>query len=445
MSSMRFEKAGACRQDVGVTAAFRSGLLFALVDCNNFYVSCERAFDPTLCGRPVVVLSNNDGCIVSRSNEAKALGIPMGVPFHEWQSFILRNKVQVRSSNYALYGDMSHRIMRVLSQNVPQVEVYSIDEAFLSLAAFSQNAIPEIARELREQVLRWTGIPVSIGIGPSKTLAKVSNKLAKMGAGTEGILNWREDIQRETLLGDLDIEAIWGVGRRIGKTLKSMGVHTALDLKRMDPDRIRRRFNVSLMRTVLELRGIPCYPLGEGLAPKQSIVCSRTFGGPVTAYAALREAVATYTTVAAEKLRNDHSLARTVHVFLMTNPFQQHQEQYANSAIRTLPVPTAYTPDLLRAALDGLAEVYRPGYQYKRTGVMLAEIVRDSPVQMDLFAADPSKFKRLMKTMDRINREWGRDTLHFAASGITRDWKMHQKHLSPRYTTHWDELPIAYA
>ena len=419
--------------------------MFALVDCNNFYASCERVFDPSLCGCPVVVLSNNDGCIVARSSEAKALGIPMGVPFHEWESFILRKRVQVRSSNYALYGDMSHRIMRVLAQSVPQVEVYSIDEAFLSFSSFRSSVISDIAGELRRRVLQWTGIPVSIGIGPTKTLAKVCNKLAKKGAGIEGVLNWREEPRGEALLGELDVEDVWGVGRRIGKALKGMNVLTALDLKQMDPERIRRRFSVCLMRTVLELGGTSCYPLGEGPAARQSIVCSRTFRCPVAEYAALREAVSAYITVAAEKLRRDHSLARMVHVFLMTNPFQQQQEQYANSAVRTLPVPTAYTPDLLRAALDGLAEIYRSGYHYKRTGVMLAEIVPDSPVQTDLFAPDSSKSERLMKTVDRINAEWGQDTILFAASGIQRDWKMRQRHLSRRYTTCWDELPIAYA
>jgi DNA polymerase V len=418
---------------------------FALVDCNNFYASCERVFDPSLCGRPVVVLSNNDGCIVARSSEAKALGIPMGVPFHEWEALIKRKGVQIRSSNYPLYGDMSRRVMRVLSDSVPELEVYSVDEAFLSIASFPRSNLSEMARALRDRVVRWTGIPVSIGIGPTKTLAKAANKLAKQDLGSQGVLNWQDQPSPEDTLALLKLGDVWGVGTRLGAALGHMGVRTALDLMRMDPQRIRRRFNVCLMRTVLELRGTICYPLGSSPPPKQTVGCSRTFREPVVDLAVLREALSAYTVVAAEKLRGQHSLAHMMQVFLMTNPFHQKLPQYANTALRTFPVPTSYTPDLIRAAADGLAEIYRFGYEYKRVGVMLAEIVPDHQVQGDLFAANDPRLKRLMGAVDHINGTWGRDTLFFAAAGIARPWKMQQQRLSRRYTTRWDELPVVRA
>ena len=418
--------------------------MYALVDCNNFYASCERVFDPALHDRPVVVLSNNDGCIVARSAEAKTLGIPMGVPFHKWETFIQEKGIQVRSSNYPLYGDMSRRVMRILAESVPDIEVYSIDEAFLSLTAFRQSSLTEMARTLCQRVIQWTGIPVSIGIGPTKTLAKVANKLAKRGLGDGGVLNWRNLSTPEDLLTSLPVEDVWGVGMHLKASLEHMGVRTARDLMQMDPDRMKRRFSVCVMRTVLELRGTPCYTLGNGPAPKQTVVCSRTFGKPVADFAALREAIAAYTTVAAEKLRKQHSLARMIYVFLMTNPFQPERPQYSNTALRTFPVPTAYTPDLIRAAIDGLKEIFRSGYRYKRVGVMLAEIVPDSPVQGDLFAPATVRAEGLMHAVDRINRVWGRDTLIFAAAGIARQWKMNQHRLSRRYTTRWEELPVIH-
>ncbi|HPC17707.1 MAG TPA: Y-family DNA polymerase [Candidatus Hydrogenedentes bacterium] len=419
--------------------------VFALVDCNNFYASCERVFDPSLRGRPVVVLSNNDGCIVSRSNEAKALGIPMGVPFHQWETLITRKGVRVCSSNYPLYGDMSRRVMGVLAASVPAMETYSIDEAFLSLSAFAPDGLSEMARELAGRVLRWTGIPVSIGIGPTKTLAKAANKLAKRGLGAGGVLNWREEPAADECLAALAVEDVWGVGMRLKAALERMGVRTALDLARMDPDRLRRRFNVCVMRTALELRGMACYPLGSGPPLRETIVCSRTFGGPVADFSALREALCAYTVRAAEKLRRQRSRAHLLHVFLMTNPFQPEKPQYANAALRTFPMPTSHTPVLIRAAADGLEEIFRSGYHYKRVGVTLAGIVPDRPVQGDLFAADDAPSDRLMRTVDRINGEWGCDTLVFAAAGIARPWKMRQRRLSRRYTTRWNELPVARA
>ena len=419
--------------------------MYALVDCNNFYASCERVFDPSLQGRPVVVLSNNDGCIVARSNEAKALGIPMGVPFHKWQSFIHEKGVQVRSSNYPLYGDMSRRVIRVLAESIPAMEVYSIDEAFLSLAAFSQDNLTPMAQALGQRVRQWTGIPVSIGIAPTKTLAKIANKLAKRDTASNGVLNWRDQPTPNDLLATLAVEEVWGVGMRLQAALAHMGVRTAYDLMQMDPDRIKRRFNVCVMRTVMELRGIPCYPLGDGPAPKQTIVCSRTFGKPMAHFKEVREAVAAYTTVAAEKLRKQHALTGMLYVFLMTNPFQPDRPQYANTAVRTFPVPTAYTPDLIRAATDSLTEIFKTAYHYKRVGVMLAGIVPDSPIQTDLFAENPARHAGLMQAVDRINRLWGRDTLLFAAAGIARPWKMSQVRLSRRYTTRWEELPIVHA
>lgn len=426
-------------------APHRRGTVYALADCNNFYASCERVFDPSLRGRPVVVLSNNDGCIVARSNEAKALGIPMGVPYHEWEPFIRRHGVRVRSSNYALYADMSRRVMRVLARGVPMLEAYSIDEAFLGLSGFARQRLSPLARELRARVLQWTGIPVSVGVGPSKTLAKVCNKLAKRDPERGGVMNWLEAADPDGLLATLRAEDVWGVGGRLAPALEAMGIRTALDLARADPNRMRQCFNVCVMRTVLELRGSACYPLGESPPDRQTIVCSRTFGSAVTEHRSLREAVAAYTATAAEKLRAQHCLAGGLRVFIMTNPFTPSGDHYANTALRRFPLPTANTPALIGAALGGLAEILRPGLAYKRAGVMLADIAPDRPAQTDLFLGHDPRAGLLMDAMDRVNGEWGRDTLFFAATGIAREWGMRQRRLSPRHTTRWDELPVARA
>ncbi|MBW7865063.1 MAG: Y-family DNA polymerase [Candidatus Hydrogenedentes bacterium] len=423
----------------------KPGTVLALADCNNFYASCERVFDPTLRNRPVVVLSNNDGCIVARSNEAKALGIPMGVPYHEWEPFIRRHGVRVRSSNYPLYADMSRRVMRVLAGSVPMLEVYSIDEAFLGLSGFTRGSLSGLVQELRARVLQWTGIPVSIGIGPTKTLAKVCNRLAKRDPERDGVMNWLEAPNREELLATLQTEDVWGVGRRLAPALEVMGIRTALDLMRADPHRMRRRFNVCVMRTVLELRETACYPLGESPPDRQTIVCSRTFGSAVTEHKALREAVAAYTATAAEKLRAQHCLAGGLRVFIMTSPFGRSGDYYANTALRTFPLPTANTPELIQEAVKGLWEICRPDLPYKRAGVMLSDIVPDCPVQTDLFLGHDPRQERLMRTVDRVNGEWGRDTLFYAASGVAREWGMRQMRLSQRYTIRWDELPVARA
>lgn len=416
--------------------------LFALVDCNNFYVSCERVFAPHLEGRPVVVLSNNDGCIVSRSAEAKSLGVPMGAPFFRWESFLRLHKTAVFSSNYALYGDLSRRVMNTLSTFSPEIEIYSIDEAFLGLRLRPGVDLSVYGREIRERVRRWTGIPVSVGMASTKTLAKAANKLAKGDRGLGGVLNLADYPGADDLLAGLEVGSVWGIGPRYAAFLGRRGVHTALDLKRCAPDWARKHLTVCGQRTVLELRGQSCIPLDEAPDPKQGIRCSRTFGGTVTSLADLREAVATYTGRAAEKLRRQHSVAGLLHVYLMTNPFHVDRAQYANSWSRALPAATAYTPELVRVALIGLDEIYRPGYEYKRTGVVLLDIVSQDTVQLDLFEGDTDfqRRRRLMQTVDKINDCWGAHTLTFAGMGLRKPWKMQQQRLSPRFTTHWREL-----
>lgn len=419
--------------------------IFALVDCNNFYASCERVFNPRLEGKPIVVLSNNDGCVVARSNEAKALGIAMGVPEFQIRPLLRAHRVQVFSSNYTLYGDLSQRVMETLEQFSPNVEISSIDEAFLSVSGFTSRNLTEYGRIVRTTVKRWTGIPVSVGIAETKTLAKIANRVAKRTPDTDGVFDLLACSDRDTLLGTVAVADVWGIGPSYARLLTQHGITTALQLREADERWIRRHMGIVGVRLVAELRGRSCLDLDACPAPKQGITCSRSFGRSVCTLAEMEEAVSSYISRAAEKLRGEGLAATLLTVFLMTNAFT-NEPQYRNSVTYSLPVGTDTTSELIRAALHGLRTIYRDGYRYKKAGVMFTALVPASQVQPDLFDhQDRPRSKRLMTALDAINDRWGAGTLQYAASGLTKAWKTQFHRRSPTYTTDWDELPVVNA
>ncbi|OQW65481.1 MAG: SOS mutagenesis and repair protein UmuC [Nitrospira sp. ST-bin5] len=418
--------------------------IFALVDCNNFYASCERVFNPRLEGKPIVVLSNNDGCVVARSNEAKALGIAMGVPEFQIRPLLRAHQVQVFSSNYTLYGDMSQRVMETLEQFCPDLEIYSIDEAFLSLSGFTSRNFTEYGRTIRTTVKRWTGLPVSVGIAETKTLAKIANRVAKRTPDTNGVFDLLACSDRNAL-GRVPVEDVWGIGRNLTRLLNQHGIMTALQLREVDDPWIRKHLGIVGLRLVMELRGVSCLDLEECPAPKQSLTCSRAFGQLISTLPNMEEAISSYTSRVAEKLRRERLAATVLTVCLTTNEFKEGPH-YSNALTLKLPVATDSTSDLIRSALKGIRAIYRDGYHYKKAGVILTGLVAASQAQADLFDyQDRRKSKRLMSALDAINGRWGADTLHYASSGIRKAWKTQFQHRSPAYTTDWAALPIVTA
>jgi len=411
----------------------------ALVDCNNFYASCERLFDPKLRGRPVVVLSNNDGCVIARSNEAKALGIGMGDPWHLNRDKFEKHGVVVRSSNYTLYGDISGRVVTVLREFTPELEVYSIDEAFLSFEGFPD--LDRHARELRYRVLQWTGIPVSVGIAPTKTLAKVANRIAKKSPDTGGVLDLMCLADQERALERIELTDIWGIAARLALRLKELGIETPLQLRDADPTILRERLGVVVQRTALELRGKRCQALTLDMPNNKTILASRSFGRVVTELSELEESVSSHIARAAEKLRRQGLAAGMVMVFLTTNPFRPQDKQYQASKTIGLAVSSADTLVLTKAALIAVRLVYRKGYRYKKAGITLLDLSASGVVQSDLWTTpDTPRSKALMRAMDAINAEHGRETIKLAGSGIERGWKLRSEQKSQRFTTDWDEL-----
>jgi DNA polymerase V len=417
--------------------------IFALADANNFYVSCERVFRPSLEGLPVVVLSNNDGCIIARSDEAKALGLAMGDPYHLNQEKLTAHGVVVFSSNYALYGDMSRRVMDTLGTFTPGVELYSIDEAFLNLAGFERRGLVDYARLIRATVRRDTGIPVSIGIGPTKTLAKVSNHLAKAQPEAGGVYDMSEtDVDHA--LASIEVGEVWGVGPRWAKWLVGQGIDTALDLKQADPKAIRRKMTVVGERLVHELNGRSCLPLELVAPPRQGLTVSRSFGQTLTALQPVKEALVQFVGRAAEKLRRQQLMAGQLMVFITTNRFSANRPFYANSATVRLLYPTDFTPDLVEAAVQLLETLYRPGFHYQKCGVMLLDLSPVTQVQADLFdTRDRAREAWLMRASDSLNADYGARTVRVGNHGGKRPaWAMRQAFRSPRYTTRWRELPV---
>jgi len=413
--------------------------LFALVDCNNFYVSCERLFNPALAGRPVVVLSNNDGCVIARSEEAKALGIGMGEPLFKCRDRINRHGIKVFSSNYALYGDLSQRVMQVLRDLEPQVEVYSIDEAFLSLP--QGPGLTAYAAGIRARVKQLTGIPVSIGIAPTRTLAKLANRFAKQENRGVGVFNLAAEPDTDARLESVKVGDVWGIGRRHEKFLRAHAIHTALNLKQADDTWIRKHLSITGLRTVMELRGIPCITSTQAPTSRKSIICSRSLGRPVESLGELQEAAATYVAVATAKLRAQGLRAANLQVFIATS--LHGPRQFSANRTITMPEPTAATPALTAQAVQGVKTIYQPGYRYQKVGVMLTGLTEADCFQRSLFTTEDHDSLPLMAAMDRINRRWGRHTLRMAAAGLHKNWEAQQAHKSPAYTTSWAELPVA--
>ncbi len=417
--------------------------IFALVDCNNFYVSCERLFRPSLRNRPVVVLSNNDGCVIARSQEAKEIGIPMAAPEFKYRSFFQHHNVEIFSSNYSLYGDISQRVSDTLYTLTPQMEVYSIDESFLEFPPGKISDLLTIGREIRHKVFKWTGIPVSVGFGPTKTLAKAANRFAKKEAWTKGVFNLC-NTNLDEQLEKIPVTDVWGIGYRHGKRLISRGVTTARIFKDLPDLWIKKNMAVTGLHTALELRGTPCFSLESLPSPKKTISTSRSFGRPVSSLQELEESVSAYVSRAGEKLREQKSLTAGVMVYLETNR-HNNLPQYSNSATNMFSVATDYTPDLIRAALKGIRSIYKEGYKFKKTGVVLLELSHKFNRQGNLLELDNKivgqKKESLMKLLDKTNRRFGKNTLNYASEGLNQPWQMNRRFKSPAYTTCWDELP----
>ena len=417
----------------------------ALVDCNNFYVSCERLFQPRLEGKPVVVLSNNDGCVVSRSQEVKDLGIRMALPWYQMRDIAKKHGIIACSSNYSLYADISNRVMSLLSQFSPQQEVYSIDECFLELTGMeSLGSLTDYGQRMRQTIRKCVGIPICVGIASSKTLAKLANHVAKKQLRYDSVCNFNEFAQSEldALLASIAVGEVWGVGRRSSVSLQEMGIHTVLDMKRTSPQRIRDEFSVVLQRTVEELNGVACLELDEVVPDKQQIICSRSFGSRVSNLPDLEQAVITYASRAVEKLRSQHSMAGGIHVYIRTNPHREKDPQYQQSILTPLAEPCDDTRVFCRAALHGLRQIFRSGYAYQKAGVMLTEIIPSSAKPRTLFddVAAQQKSHALMRTMDTINRSMGSGTLRLLGEGVSQSWAMRRENRSPRYTTEFDEI-----
>lgn len=416
--------------------------MFALVDVNSFYASCEIAFRPDLRGRPVVVLSNNDGCVIARNHEAKLLEIPMGAPYFKVKSQFERHQVAVFSSNYALYGDMSHRFMTILEELAPAVYQYSIDEAFVNLTGIHRSEeLEAFGRHVRSTLLQSTGLTVGVGIGPTKTLAKLANYAAKRWPKFEGVVDLSLQARQRKLLEKVAVGEIWGVGRRIAKKLNDMGITTALQLAETPASLIRKHFSVVMERTVRELRGEPCLELEEYMPTKQQIICSRSFSQKVIEYGAMCEAVCSHAVRAAEKLRAEHQYCRYVSVFVKTSPFAVHEVYYSKDAGTKIHIPTQDSRDIVAAALKCLDTIWREGCRYQKCGVMLGDFFSQGVAQLALFDdyQPRANSEQLMTVLDLVNRR-EKGQLWFAGQGIERSWEMKRQMLSPAYTTRFSDL-----
>jgi DNA polymerase V len=414
----------------------------ALVDVNNFYVSCERVFNPKLNNKPVVVLSNNDGCVISRSNKAKALGIKMGAPWFKCQEIARKHDIEGLSSNYALYADMSNRVMAILRDFSPNQEVYSIDECFLDLTGFKD--LTAYGQAMRGRILKWTGLPVCVGIGATKTLAKLANHCAKKMPEFNGVCDFGTLAENDlnALLMSIEVGEVWGVGRRLTSKLLALGINAAYDLKQADPEYLRQQFSVVMAKTVSELNGTVCIELEEVAPPRKQILSSRSFGQPVRDYNSLAEAITLYMSRAAEKLRAQDFLAGLLHVYIRTNPHKPDNPQYANGMTISLPSPTDDTLQLMKTALWVLKRLYKPHYAYAKAGVYLGDLMPRTSAQIDLFtpAQPTSRSQKLMSTIDQINSKMGRDSVKLASEGMNYSWKMRSSRKSQNYTTSWNGL-----
>lgn len=434
--------------------------MFALVDCNNFYVSCERRFRSDLEGEPVVVLSNNDGCVIARSNEAKALGIAMGELAFKRKDFYRLNCVKVFSSNYTLYGDMSHRVMDTLQSIIPEIEVYSIDEAFLDLREYTRTQdLLGLARHARQRVKQYTGIPVSVGVAPTKTLAKLANRWCKKRNVRDGVFELRAAADTEEILKQVSVSDVWGIGRQHTERLKQLGIQTAFELSCISDTVARKHFSVVELRLIQELRGIPCLEMEFQPPAKKNICTSRSFGTATSDLDQIKEATANYAAMCAEKLRKQKSACRAVQIFLQTNPFDDTQRYYGPSSVVHLEAATNDTAELIKIVLPVITKMYRPGMKFKKSGVIVLDLVPQEQVQVALFnTRDRAKHTKAMEVLDKIKARFGREAITIAAQGIATfrkdqtneqseqqeaQWKLRRQFLSPCYTTDWNDIPIA--
>ncbi|CAM8377875.1 DinP Nucleotidyltransferase/DNA polymerase involved in DNA repair [Candidatus Methylopumilus universalis] len=414
----------------------------ALIDVNNFYVSCERVFNPKLENKPVVVLSNNDGCAISRSNEAKELGIKMGTPWFKFKEFAKQENVTALSSNYTLYLDMSHRVMTLLSKFSPDQEIYSVDESFLDLGSFKSKDLIKYGQQIKTRIKQWTGLPVSIGIGSTKTLSKLANHIAKKNPSFKGVcnLNVMDEDTLETWMSHFPVSDVWGVGRSLAPKLNQLGIISVLDLKHADPDYIRQQFSIVLEKTVRELNGVMCIELKDVEEPNKEIIVSRSFGRRVRDKQELIEAVTSYTTRAAERMRKQESVATSLYIYIRTSPHDD-KKQYANGVNIPLFQPSDDTMVLTNAALLGLDYIYREGFDYQKAGITLCNLTSKHKMQGNLFSDTISNSR--MRVMDTINQRW-KGKLKLGSEGITKEWEMKAQFKSRSYTTNWNQLIIAH-
>ena len=426
--------------------------MYAVIDCNNFFVSCERIFRPDLEGRPVVVLSNNDGCAISRSDEAKKLGIPMGAPAFKYEEVFKKNHVEVFSANFSLYGDISQRVMKTIATGAQLMEIYSIDEAFITYDGMTVVQVLESARQLRKKILQHVGIPVSIGIAPTKTLAKAANEVAKhnsrTGVNKDGVYAIEPSLDHHELK-DIPVGDIWGIGRKLSLLLNNHGIFMASQLAECEEKWVKKYLTISGLKTVHELRGIESVAFEEVYPAKKSIISSKSFGSPISSRSEMNEAVANFTTRAAEKLREEHEIATHIGVAITTNYHNKHDKQYYESRSIRLLQPTSHTPDLIAATIGILDRIYKDGYRYKKATVFLFGLYDEDIEQRGFFentlswglAKESSKKRKLMKVVDSLNTDLGSGTVHFAREGVNKRWHQRRKKVSPHYTTKWKELP----
>ena len=415
----------------------------ALVDCNSFYVSCERLFNPRIRKKPVVVLSNNDGCIISRSNEAKALGIKMGEPYFKARDIILKNKVEVFSSNYSLYGDLSRRVMRTLKRFNSDIEVYSIDEAFMDLSNYTDTEVESVGREIRQTVLKWTGIPTSIGIAKTKTLSKVANHIAKKKQSGVTSLIGIENL--DPILEKVEINDVWGVGRQLTKFYQKNGIYNAKQLKNKSNTWIKKSSNVLSSRTAMELRGVPCIDIETTQTKRKSCVVSRSFGKRIETFQELKEAVANYCLNASEKIRSESLVAKAITVFVRTSPFQRNFGYYSNSKTIDFPIATNNSIETVKTAVASLESIFKNGYRYQKAGVMLTGL-SNADGKKNLFSSEKDeKINSLMRSMDNTNYRYGRATLSLASAGVHKKWNMRRQYSSKIDTADFYCLPTIRA
>ena len=415
----------------------------ALIDCNSFYVSCERLFKPKLLNKPVIVLSNNDGCVISRSNEAKALGIKMGEPFFKVKDLVSKHKVFVFSSNYALYGDLSRRVMKILKTFSPNVEIYSIDEAFLDLSFVEENKTEELAKEIRNRILKWTGIPTSVGISNTKTLSKVANHIAKKN--NTGVM-YLDPKYSDEYLKKFEIQDIWGVGRQLTKFFIKNNILTAFDLKNVSNTWIKKSTNVLSAKTVMELRGIPCIDLMPYSEKRKSCCVSRSFGRKVSNLEELKEAITAHALNATEKIRTDEQITRSITVFIRTSPFNKDKRYYSNSHTVELPIDTNNSLEIVKYALEALDKIYKPGYLYQKAGIILSKLKDADKFERNLLTPIIEKdLKKLMNAIDLTNTKYGRYSISLAQAGINKSWKMRRQHSSKIDTASFYDLPTIRA